>query len=73
MRIEGYHTTVDEISQSGANDRKEGHTKDCVNAAVIFWIVGNLCVLSKYDLAARCDKPKLGDVNLNDGAFRHDT
>jgi len=53
-------------------DERMSYQKNCIDTTIIFWIVGNLCVFSKYDLTACCDKPKLGDVDLNDGAFCHD-
>jgi hypothetical protein len=61
------------INQIETHKQKAGHTKDCINTAVIFWIVRNLCVFSKYDLTTCCDKPKLGDVDLDDSPFCHDT
>jgi hypothetical protein len=48
------------------------HTKDSIDATVVLGIIRYLSILSKNHLSTRRDKPKLRNIDLNDGSFCHD-
>ncbi len=49
------------------------HQEHCIDAAVVFWVVGDLGVLAPHHLARCRDETKVANVHLNDSSLRDDT
>ncbi len=47
-------------------------TKDGIYTAIIFRIVGDLSVFSKYDFTTCCDETKLRNIHFDDSTLSHD-